>query len=111
MTYIYHMTHPTDTKINYIFCTPNLEFYKQSYKSDIYYLNKTGFLCKYIRENNINFDDLEFTLLEEIDSYYMNDIKAKYILQYDSINKGLNIVMTPELKKIGYVKKLKLFIV
>lgn len=94
---IYRITHPIDKMVNYIGSSMYDNLSEEQHRIESYTDRHTGFssynkpLYKYIRDNNINFDDLIFQLLyKTINSKDINTLKSKYITQFDTVKNGLN---------------------
>jgi hypothetical protein len=93
---IYRITHKDFPKLNYIGSTLNFKDRMKKHRNDFYNPKRDSYrkkLYTYIRENHINFCDLNFEILDTIESEDYLQVRTEeqnYIEMYDSINNGLN---------------------
>ena len=95
MKIIYKMSHPKFSKFIYIGSTKNLQNRIKRHKLDCFNPKSNDHhrkLYKFIRENNINFDEIEFELVAEATENVLKT-EAYFIKEFDSINKGLNTIL------------------
>ena len=101
MKIIYKMSHPKFKKFIYIGSTQNLEKRIEWHRQDCFNKNSSGYntkIYKFIKENNINFNEIEFEMICEATENVLKT-EAYFIKKFDSIKNGLNTKL-PWIKKI-----------
>ena len=89
----YRITHPEYPELNYIGSTNNYYFRKHNHEGTYYNekwreYNKP--LYRFIREQNIPFEELQWTVLLQLKTNIHEKLEQMFIDKYDSINNGLN---------------------
>ena len=78
---------------NYIGSTKDLGDRIYKYKTKCYSKNCKEYnfkIYRYIRENNLDFDNLTFTILLQLETNIPKKLEQMFIDKYDSINNGCN---------------------
>ena len=90
---IYRITHEGYPILNYVGSCVDLDIRIMNHKSVCYNEKSEKYnfkLYKFVRNNEINFDTLEFTVLNTMDIEYPKISEQMYINFYNSIENGLN---------------------
>ena len=97
----------------YVGSTTNLQQRKYEHKSNCFNeKSKTKYdlkLYKFIRENNILWNDLEFQILMEAESYIPLIIENLFIQQHNTIENGLNSMNACKKSKMKFFPPVKQF--
>src|SRR5689334_13915828 len=90
---------------NYVGCCNDKKERKRSHKRRLNNPNDAKHnlkIYKYIRENNFNFNDLEFVILwDEIGTEQdAKELETQFMLDYDSVNNGTNMCYSVKVPQI-----------
>ena len=94
----YRATHKNFPELNYIGKCKNFIQRRTNHKFHCYHTENKNYnkpLYKFIRENNINFDEIEWEILLECEIINEQDknIEKEFINKYDSYNNGFNMYL------------------
>ncbi len=109
--YVIYRMQCNGTLLCYIGSTTDFRLRKNNHKSDCYNKNSPNYNClmyKYIRDNNINWNNIEFEIIDTVSCENIKEawqLEAYYIGKHDSIIKGQNTNLPYGFSKSEYDKQ------